>query len=177
VAEFNQTLARWIQPEQRFAEAALYGIEVRAVKSGEASAYSRLLAQIFMGDHAPQYETFFEHWASGDHPLSLAAFDQGRMIAACGGLLVPEHKMAGFFGAATLPEYRRRGIQAAFMQERLRITRHVGFDLAVTLTIPGTTSQRNAERAGFRTAYTKVVVSKKHPTTATSGPPVVNYSK
>jgi GNAT superfamily N-acetyltransferase len=99
------------------------------------------------------------------------------MIAGCGGVIVPEHKMAGFFGAATLTEHRGQGIQAAFMQERLRITQKAGCDLAVTLTMPGTTSQRNVERAGFRTAYTKVVVRKKHPNSADSFPPVVNYSE
>jgi GNAT superfamily N-acetyltransferase len=98
-------------------------------------------------------------------------------VAGCGGVIVPEHKMAGFFGAATLSEHRGRGIQAAFMQERLRLTREAGCDLAVTLTMPGTTSQRNAERAGFRTAYTKVVVSKKHPSTPSSAPPPVSYSE
>jgi hypothetical protein len=177
VAEFNQTLARWISNEERFVKPALDGIEIRAVKHDEAAAWSRMLAHVFMGDHAPQYESFFEPWANGQHPLTLAAFADGRMIAGCGGVIVPEHKMAGFFGAATLPDYRAQGIQTAFMQERLRITQQAGFDLAVTLTMPGTTSQRNAERAGFRTAYTKVVVSKKHPMRADSAPPVVNYSE
>jgi len=177
VAEFNQTLARWISKEERFVKPALDGIEIRAVKADEAAAWSRMLAHVFMGDHAPQFESFFEQWASGKHPLTLAAFAGGKMIAGCGGLIVPEHNMAGFFGAATLPEYRGRGIQAAFMQERLRLTKQAGCDLAVTLTMPGTTSQRNAERAGFRTAYTKVVVSKKHPASHDSAPPMVNYSE
>jgi GNAT superfamily N-acetyltransferase len=177
VAEFNQTLARWIHPEERFSRPALEGIEIRAVKPDEAAAWSRMLAHVFMGEHAPQYESFFAPWASGEHPLTLAAFKEGRMIAGCGGVIVPEHKMAGYFGAATLNEYRGQGIQAAFMQERLRITQEAGCALAVTLTMPGTTSQRNVERAGFRTAYTKVVVSKKHPTSAGSSPPAVNYAE
>ncbi len=177
VAEFNQTLARWIHPEESFSTPALVGVEIRAVKPDEATDWSRMLAHVFMGEHAPQYERFFEPWANGEHPLTLAAFSEGRMIAGCGGVIVPEHKMAAFFGAATRAEYRGQGIQAAFMQERLRITQNAGCDLAVTLTMPGTTSQRNVERAGFRTAYTKVVVSKKHPTSADSSPPFVNYSE
>jgi GNAT superfamily N-acetyltransferase len=177
VAEFNQTLARWIRSKEQFEKPSLDGVEIRAVKLEEAPAWSRMLAHVFMGDHAPQYESFFEPWASGAHPLTLAAFDEGKMVAGCGGVIVPEHKMAGFFGAATLSEHRGRGIQAAFMQERLRLTREAGCDLAVTLTMPGTTSQRNAERAGFRTAYTKVVVSKKHPSTPSSAPPPVSYSE
>ena len=42
--------------------------------------------------------------------------------------------------------------------------------------MPGTTSQRNVERAGFRAVYTKVVVRKRHPSLADSGPPQVQYS-
>ncbi len=174
VAEFNQTLARWIHPEESFSRPTLKGIEIRAVKPGEATDWSRMLAHVFMGEHAPQYESFFAPWANGEHSLTLAAFSNGRMIAGCGGVIVPEHRMAGFFGAATLAEYRGQGIQAAFMRERLRITQEAGCDLAVTLTMPGTTSQRNVERAGFRTAYTKVVVSKKHPSSTVSSPPMVN---
>jgi GNAT superfamily N-acetyltransferase len=98
------------------------------------------------------------------------------MVACAGGLIAPEYGMAAFFGAATLPEFRGRGIQRAFMEERLRIARQAGCDLAVTLTMPGTTSQRNVERAGFRTVYTKVVVRKRHPSLADSGPPHVQYS-
>lgn len=173
VAEFNQTLARWVLPQERFAPPA-EGIEVRQVRPEEAFGWSALLARVFMQDQAPQYDRFFLPWATG-HPLSLVAFVDGKMAGVAGGLLVPEYKMAGFFGAATLPEFRRRGIQTAFMQERLRRTQQAGYDLAVTLTMPGTTSQRNAERAGFRTAYTKVVVIKRHP--KSGGPVPVHYSE
>jgi hypothetical protein len=38
---------------------------------------------------------------------------------------------------------------------RWRLARASGCDLARTCTRPGTTSQRNAERLGFRVAYTK----------------------
>ena len=44
--------------------------------------------------------------------------------------------------------------------QRLAMARDAGCDLAATNTLPGTASQRNAERAGFRVAYTKAVVAK-----------------
>ena len=175
VAEFNQTLARWIRPKESFGP-SLRGVVIRQVRPEEATTWSALLARVFFEDQAPQFERFFLPWASPEHPLSLAAFIGGKMVAGAGGLLVPEHKVAGFFGAATLPEFRGRGIQAAFMQERLRLAQKAGCDLAVTLTMPGTTSQRNVERAGFRTAYTKVVVKKKHPTGDGGEPVHVHYS-
>jgi GNAT superfamily N-acetyltransferase len=164
VVEFNQTLARWIDPEERFGAALnAEGIEIRQVRPQEAGDWSGLLSRIFFGDEAADFQELFTPWAATDNPLCLAALVDGRMIAGAGGMLVPEHRMAAFFGAATLAQYRGRGLQMAFMQERLRIAQQAGCDLAVTLTMPGTTSQRNVERAGFRVAYTKVVVGKAPP--------------
>ncbi|HUV89752.1 MAG TPA: hypothetical protein VMY80_08870 [Anaerolineae bacterium] len=40
-----------------------------------------------------------------------------------------------------------------------RAAREQGCDLALVLTSPGSDSQRNVERAGFRLAYTKAVLS------------------
>lgn len=184
VEEFNQTLALWLTraelpptPDQP-AQVAPEGIEIRPLTLGDAGPWSALLARVFFGEEqASQFEGVFQPWATPHHPLSLAAFSDGRMVAAAGGLIVPEYRMAAFFGAATLPEFRRRGIQQAFMRRRLQITRQAGCDLAVTLTMPGTTSQRNVERAGFRTAYTKVVVRKRHPSVPDAGPPQVQYSR
>jgi GNAT superfamily N-acetyltransferase len=177
VAEFNQTLARWIQPGESFDQPFPPGIEIRRVRPDEAKQWSRLAARVFFTEQAPQFEEIFLPWASPEHPLGMAAFADGQMVACAGGLLVPEYKIAGFFGAGTLPEFRRRGIQTAFMRERLKVAQQAGCDLAVTLTMPGTTSQRNVERAGFRVAYTKVVVSKRHPRLADAGPAQVNYSE
>lgn len=176
VAEFNQTLARRIEPSEDF-PAPPSSVKIRRVREQEAREWSTLLAGIYFApDIAPQYEDLFLPWVSRDDALALAAFVDDKMVAGAGGLIVPEHRMAGLFGAATLPEYRGRGIQKAFMHERLRLVQQAGCDLAVTLTMPGTTSQRNVERAGFRVAYTKVVVKKVHPSVAGAGPVQPLYS-
>jgi GNAT superfamily N-acetyltransferase len=174
VAEFNQTLARWILPQERFAPQC-EGIEIRAVRADEAVQWSAVLARVFFAEQAAQFERFFQPWTQAKNALCLGAFIAGRMVGGAGGLIVPEHRMAGFFGAATVPEFRGRGIQSALMQERLRQSQQAGCDLAITLTLPGTTSQRNVERAGFRTAYTKVVVVKRH--ASSPGQVQVHYSK
>jgi GNAT superfamily N-acetyltransferase len=195
VAEFNQTLARWISPGERFAPASdfLSGatvgkvqagkktgpkvakkasskksadsppIKIRRIKPEEAKEWSAAAAQIFFGDQAAQWENLFIPWSTDKDATCLAAFAGSRIVGTAGGLVVRRHNMMGLWGAATLPEFRGRGIQRAFFQERLRLAQQAGCDLAVTLTLPGTTSQRNAERAGFRPAYTKVVTIKRHP--------------
>lgn len=60
-----------------------------------------------------------------------------------------------FGGAATVPELRRRGLQAAVRHERMRYASDYGCDLAMIVAQPGSDSQRNAERNGFRVAFTR----------------------
>jgi hypothetical protein len=59
-------------------------------------------------------------------------------------------------GASTVPDGRRRGAQLALLDARLRAAAEVGCDLAMMCALPGSPSQRNAERHGFRIAYTRV---------------------
>ena len=59
-------------------------------------------------------------------------------------------------GAATVPELRRRGLQSALLQERMRYAFRHNCDLAMMVAEAGSNSQRNAERTGFRVAYTRM---------------------
>jgi hypothetical protein len=63
--------------------------------------------------------------------------------------------MAGLFGAATLPEFRG-SVQRAFFSARLAEASRRAATLAYTIAVPSSASHRNAERAGFRVAYTRV---------------------
>lgn len=58
-------------------------------------------------------------------------------------------------GASTCPEFRGRGAQRALLAYRLRLARERGATLAIMGAEPGSTSQRNAQRAGFCVAYTR----------------------
>ena len=59
-------------------------------------------------------------------------------------------------GASTVPEGRRQGAQTALLGSRLRYAAERGCDIAMMCAQPGSTSQRNAERNGFRIAYTRL---------------------
>lgn len=59
-------------------------------------------------------------------------------------------------GAGTIPRLRRRGAQTALLAARLAYARQQGCDLAMMGAAPGSASQRNAERTGFRIAYTRL---------------------
>lgn len=68
--------------------------------------------------------------------------------------------LAGFFGTSVLPAFRRRGAHRALIQARIEAARRRGSDLLRVTTLPGSDSQRNFERWGFRPAYTRTVLVK-----------------
>jgi GNAT superfamily N-acetyltransferase len=79
---------------------------------------------------------------------------------AGGGALAIHDGVALCFSASTRPAYRRLGIQRALLAARLAYAADAGCDLAAVSTIPGSASQRNVERLGFRLAYTKATVGR-----------------
>ena len=89
--------------------------------------------------------------ARGAHPF-LAELD-GRPIAA-GGLFIYDG-VAILAGASTILSERNQGAQRALLEARLRFAADHGCDLAMMGAAPGSASQRNAERQGFRIAYTR----------------------
>lgn len=58
-------------------------------------------------------------------------------------------------GASTIPSARGLGAQTMLLAARLAAARAQGCTLAVIVATPGSASQRNAERRGFRVAYTR----------------------
>lgn len=58
-------------------------------------------------------------------------------------------------GASTIPAWRGRGAQQALLAARLAHAAAHGASLAMMVASPGSTSQTNAERRGFRMAYTR----------------------
>ena len=90
--------------------------------------------------------------ARGFH--AFIAEKDGEAIAS-GGLSINQG-IALLAGAATIPDARRQGAQFALLETRLRFAKEKGCDLAMMCAAPGSASQRNAERHGFRIAYTRL---------------------
>ena len=80
--------------------------------------------------------------------------EKGGRVMATAGLVIHE-RVALFAGASTIPDARGQGAQTAVLAARLRYAAEHGCDLAMIVTEPGGASQRNAERNGFRVAYTR----------------------
>ncbi len=77
---------------------------------------------------------------------------------AGGGLLMIHDGLALICGDGTLPSYRRRGVQTLLLQARLAHAAASGCKLAAICTQPGSGSQRNAERQGFRVVYARTML-------------------
>jgi GNAT superfamily N-acetyltransferase len=90
--------------------------------------------------------------AEGEHAYLVLHGDE--VVAVCS--LAVLDGVADLGGMLTLPAARGRGIQAACIAHRLAIAHDLGCDLAVTSAVPGGSSPRNLERAGFECLYTGV---------------------
>jgi len=156
VTEWNSVLTRSILAGERF---DIHGVEVEAVTVHEVRLWSEVLAGAWADVAAVSAELFAPGALAPNAICFLARLD-GQPAGGAAGSAFADAGIAPFYGAATLPEYRNRGVQNALFQARLRAAAEAGCDLAVVCTQPGSVSQRNAERNGFRVAYTKVAMQR-----------------
>ena len=161
VQEFNTVLGRYIYEDEDLSIPT--GVVVRTPRRDEIKQVAEVVDRGFGDGKAMGLAWLFEIWLETPNNLTLVAEVDGKIAGGASGLIIPEHNMAAFFGASTLPEFRKRSVQTALLRKRLEMARRTGCDLAVTLTMPGTSSQRNAERSGFRTGFTKIVAVKQPP--------------
>lgn len=132
-------------------------IRVLHVDAADATRWARTAAEGWGSENAELGEFVLgmgrvQAAANGFH--GFLAEDGGDSIAA-GGLFI-HHGIALLAGASTIPRARRRGAQLALLAARLQYAVEAGCDLAMIVALPGSGSQRNAERHGFRIAYTRV---------------------
>jgi hypothetical protein len=133
-------------------------VRVRQVRDDEAELCARIMAEGWKSEH-PELEDFIldigQVNARRAGTLSFFAELDGRPVAA--GVLVLHDGVALLGGACTIPEARRRGAHLALNEARLRHAAENGCDIAMISAGPvGGASQRNAERDGFRLAYTRI---------------------
>jgi hypothetical protein len=105
-------------------------------------------------EYAHLIRDFSEVGVARKNGLSFLAEIDGKPVAA--GSLGIHDGVALFSGACTIPSARRQGAQQALHHARMEYAKTAGCDLAMMCAAPGSTSQRNAERHGFRIAYTRI---------------------
>ena len=79
---------------------------------------------------------------------------------AGGAVLRLDGEIAQFGGAATLPPFRRRGVQTALLRARLIAAAQAGCDIGVVVTQPASKSQQNVQREGFSLLYARQLLVK-----------------
>jgi GNAT superfamily N-acetyltransferase len=132
------------------------GVTVRVVGPGELERWTDVSTRGWAHEH-PELTPFLRQLGqiSAVRSGTVCFLAEHDGVPGAAGALSIFDSVALFAGAATVPELRRRGLQGALMQERMRYAREQGCDLAMMVALPGSDSQRNAERTGFRIAYTR----------------------
>lgn len=132
------------------------GINARVVGEDEWASWARISTEGW--SEFPEYADVIHDLAlvsaAREGSFSFLAEDGGKPMAT--GSLSIIGDVALLNGASTIPDARRRGAQRLLLDRRLGFARERGCRVAQICAQPGSGSQRNAERAGFRIAYTRI---------------------
>jgi len=152
ITEFNNILVRTIDPPP-----GDITNDLRRAEASDAVLYTRTVTEGFLEttEFSPEQlsvsETLFR-MACG--AVWLAYVDGAPAGAASMSI---RDRLALLFGDATIKAYRRRGIQSDLIKARIAHAAEQGCDLITASTLPGSQSQLNYERLGFRVIYTKLI--------------------
>ena len=131
-------------------------ITTRVIDASDAATWSRVAGEGW-GSESAEIGTMVESLGAAVTRAKGArcflAEVNGEPIAA--GALYVVNGIALLAGASTIPSARKQGGQSALLQARLNFAREMGIDLAMVVAAPGSSSQRNAVRRGFRPVYTR----------------------
>ena len=158
VSEFTNVMVRPVDAKETWV--ASTDVEIRRASREEIELWTLTVAQGFSENFPVTQEilSIMKMFALGKGTECYLARIEGRVVG--GGTLARRGAIAGLFGASTLPEFRKRGVQTALLHTRLQRAAESGCELAVSLARPGSISQRNITRQGFRTLYTRVKFEK-----------------
>ncbi len=157
--EFSNVLARRLTPEDA-REASDGSVRVRRAALREARLWAETIARGFFNEgEVPR--ALIDQMSASLHGTAGTAFlceIDGQLAGGAG--LVMHEGIASCGGAAILPAFRNRGGQTALLRARIAFAAARGGEVMMVTTLPGTTSQRNAERQGFRVVYTRSKLSR-----------------
>ena len=161
IAELNNVLYRKLEPDEQV-PAPPNDCQIRRSHPEEADITGKIVESAFFPDGAPEScQGLMAPLYLMENARAFLATVGGKPVACGTGLVISDHRVFALCGAGTLAEYRGRGLQTALLRARMDAAVRAGCEYAVVVTQGGTTSQRNAERLGFRVAYSKVTVIKQ----------------
>lgn len=152
--EFSNVLYRPISVDLRLDASRNEDIKVRVVEKHEVDLWARTASEGWSEfAEVADFMRELNHVVAHSEGLSFVGELDGQQIAT--GALTIADDVALLAGASTIPAARRQGAQLAMLEDRLRYAAAQGCNIAMIVTAPGSGSQRNAERHGFRIAYTR----------------------
>lgn len=160
ITEFNHTLVRPVHGAEVLPFPTL---RVRIATEGEDTLWGEALARGFFGRDtitAEEVEIGLAIFHMANSRCYIA--EVGGEVAGAGALSIREG-LATLFADAALPRFRQRGVHQSLIAARLAAAQAAGCALATAGVMPGSGSQRNFERCGFRIAYTKMVMTQAFP--------------
>jgi GNAT superfamily N-acetyltransferase len=126
-------------------------VEIHVVDASTTTAWSTTLLDGF-GYTRDADRNRVETWNGMVFALpgvtALIAVLDGKPVGAASVMVLRATAVLG--GAATLPAFRRQGVQRALIEARLAVAARAGCTLAIVTADPGSSSGRNAERTGFQ---------------------------
>ncbi|MBA2649066.1 MAG: GNAT family N-acetyltransferase [Legionella sp.] len=131
------------------------GFVIRELKADEIEDWAMTIAIGF--DYPPAQEQFVQY-AQAKNILVFGVFDKKSLIA--GATLALHHPMCDLAVTSTLPEYRNLGLQKKLLITRLNYAKQRGLKLAMVTTEPGSISELNGQKVGFRCAYTRIKLTR-----------------
>lgn len=129
----------------------------RVVDTNEVELWARTSAAAWKTEYEALADFMFNFGqisaqCKGAYPY-LAELD-GRAIAT--GMLFISDDICMLAGASTIPDARKQGAQTALLEDRLTFASSKGCSLAIMGAAPGSQSQQNAQKNGFKIAYTRI---------------------
>src|SRR5499426_403619 len=154
--ELTSVMYRPIGRDVQLASPRNEKVQSRLMRDGEEELWARTASRGWseLTEFADMVLELMYVNAKRQDGLSFLAELDGLPIAT--GAMFIHDGVALLAGASTIPEWRRQGAQLALLESRLRYAAEKGCDIAMMCALPGSASQRNAERQGFRVAYTRI---------------------
>ncbi len=155
--EFTSVMYQEIASLDSFVPPRNSQIKTRIIDNDEVDLFAEISTNGWideMPDYAEQMLEFSRIGASVDGAIPFIAELNAKPMAT--GTLYIYEDVAALAGASTIPAQRKKGAQTALLDARLRHALENGCTIAIMGALPGSQSQRNAEKNGFRIAYTRI---------------------
>jgi GNAT superfamily N-acetyltransferase len=137
-------------------------VRIEPVGSDEAEQWLEVFNKGFEAEHGEAHVANDEigraSFVVPNNHTFLAYLDE--QVAGCGSMQIVDG-VAWLGGAATIPKFRKRGVQAALVEYRLRLAADAGCELAAATALANGPSARNIVRLGFQHTHTQVVVEQQ----------------